>query len=249
MTASEMNTTDSQLARTAGHGKLVEPRFAARIAGCGYVVIFVLAIFANFIVREGLVSPDDAAATVANIRGSMLLFRLGLIAFLIVFIADVVLAWALHIVFREVSSDLSLVTAWFRLVYTVFLGIGIIFIFQTILLLSGADYISALSPAEIEAEVMIAMESFNYAWLVGLAAFGVHLALLGTLAMKSGFVPKLLGVVLILAGAAYAIDTVAHALLPNYSDLAMVFLLIVAIPSVLGEGWLGLWALFTRRYG
>lgn len=56
------------------------PRRAALIAGFGYLLIFILAIFANFFVRERLIDPDDAGATFTNIAASEFLFRLGLVA-------------------------------------------------------------------------------------------------------------------------------------------------------------------------
>jgi hypothetical protein len=222
-------------------------RRAARIAGIGYVLIFFLAIFANFFVREGLIATGDAAATVANITDSMGLFRLGLVAFLAVFVLDVVIAWALHIVFRDVNRDLSLVTAWFRLVYTVLLGVALVFFFEVLQLLGGADYLAALGTDQINAQVMIALESFNATWLVGLAAFGLHLVLLGVLVIRSGLASKWMAYLLMVAGGAYVLDTIANATLANYADLAPVFLAVVALPSVIGEGWLGLWLLLSRR--
>ncbi len=225
----------------------LSPRSAARIAGVGYVSIFFLAIFANFFVREGLVEPGNATATVANITESLGLFRAGLVAFLAIFVIDVVIAWALYIVFRDVHRDLSLVTAWLRLVYTVLFGVALVFFYQVLQLLSGADHVAALGTDQVNAQVMIALESFNATWLVGLAAFGLHLVLLGVLIARSGMASKALAYLLMAAGTAYVLDTVANATLANYADLAPVFLVVVAVPSVIGEGWLGLWLLLSRR--
>jgi hypothetical protein len=86
----------------------VTPRQASEAAGIGYLVIFVLAVFANFFVVNGLVMQGDSAATVANISGSIGLFRAGLVAFLLVFIVDVAIAWALCVLFRAAGRDLSL---------------------------------------------------------------------------------------------------------------------------------------------
>ncbi|MBT7430075.1 MAG: DUF4386 domain-containing protein, partial [Ilumatobacter sp.] len=83
------------------------PRRAAQIAGAGYVLLFVLGIFANFFVREGLIVNGDAQATAANIVESEGLFRLGLVSFLVVFVLDVIVAWALYIVFRNANRDVS----------------------------------------------------------------------------------------------------------------------------------------------
>lgn len=243
-------TTQSTIARP---GTLptrdIEPagfsrRGAALIAGIGYVLLFLLAIFANFYVVEGLVVAGDANATVANLTESLGLFRWGMVAFLAVFVLDIVIAWALHVVFRTVDHDVSLIAAWSRLVYTVFLGVALVFFFEVLQLLGGASYLETVGSGQLAAQVMIALESFNATWLVGLVAFGLHLALLGTLLIRSRMVSRALGILLIIAGASYVVDTVAHAVLPSYENFSGLFLALVAIPSMIGEGWLGLWLLF-----
>lgn len=226
---------------SAGSGSA---RRYALIAGIGYVVLFVMAIFANFFVREGLVVAGDAAQTAANIAESERLFRAGMVGFMIIFLVDVIVAWALYVLFKKANENLSLVTAWFRIVYTVFLGVALIFFFQALQLLDRAEFLSVFSPEQINAQALVAIDTFNSTWLVGLLAFGVHLVLLGALVIQSKWAPKALGYVLMVAGVAYVADTLAHTLLSNYADVESVFLVIVAIPSVLAEGWFGLWLLF-----
>lgn len=130
---------------------------------------------------------------------------------------------------------------WFRLVYTVFLGVAAIFFFQVLQLLSRPDYMSVFDEAQLDAHALTALEAFNYTWLIGLLCFGIHLMLLGYLIIKSGYVSKVLGYVLMLAGGAY---TIANALLSNYDQFETLLLVMVAVPSVVGELWLGLWLLF-----
>lgn len=219
------------------------PRTAALIAGLCYVVLFALGVFSNFVVREGLIVAGDAEATAANIAESEGLFRLGMIGFLTIFVLDVIVAWALYIVFRSANRDLSLVAAWFRLVYTVFLGVALIFFFQALQLLSRADFLSATGTEELNAQALIALETFNSAWLIGLVGFGIHLIFLGYLIISSRYAPRLLGYVLIAAGLAYSVDTVAHTLLSDYDDYETSFTIMVAVPAVIAEGWFGLWLL------
>lgn len=219
------------------------PRRAALIAGIGYLALFVLGLYANFFVREGLVDPDNAAATFANIADAEFLFRTGLISFLAIFILDVVIAWALYVLFRGVSRDLSLLTAWFRLVYTVLLGVAVIFLFGVLQLVDGPAWLSAFDAAQVDASAMLLLEAFNYAWLIGLAAFGIHLGLLGSLLLVSHRAPRALGVLLLVAGGAYVVDTVAYALLANYSDYENAFLVMVAVPAVIAELWFTVWLL------
>lgn len=226
----------------------VSPRTAVVVAGIGYVVLFALGIFANFFVREGLIVTDDAQATAANIADSEGLFRLGMLSFLAIFLLDIIVAWALYIVFRPASRDLSLVAAWSRLVYTVFLGVALIYFFQALQLLSGADFLNSFTTDQVNAQALVALDTFNSTWLIGLTAFGVHLAFLGYLVLTSRYAPKALGYILIAAGAAYATDTVAHTLLSNYADYETAFVAMVAIPAVIAEGWFGLWLLLRAGH-
>lgn len=220
-------------------------RHAAIIAGVGYLVIFVLSVFANFMVRTNLIDSDDPTATASNIHDSETLFRFGLVAFLIVFVVDVVVAWALFVLFEDVSVEMSRLSAWFRLVYTVFLGVATVFFFVALELLSGADYLGAFDTAQLDTQALVALDAFNVAWLVGLVAFGLHLIVLGYLLLRSSVATKWLGYVLVVAGAAYITDTLANALLSNYDDFEGLFLMIVVLPSVIGELWLTIW-LLTR---
>jgi hypothetical protein len=240
------STRDSGAAQPNGVGSA---RGYAVIAGVGYVVLFVLGIFANFFVREGLVVGGDAAESAANILESESLFRWGMVSFLAIFVIDVVVAWALYVLFKRVSQELSLVTAWFRIVYTVFLGVAVIFFYQALQLISGAQFLTVFDTGQLEAQALLALDTFNSTWLIGLLAFGVHLVLLGWLLLKSHAAPRLLGYVLMVAGAAYVADTTAHTLLSNYVDYETVFLAIVAIPAVIAEGWMALWLLLTKKVG
>ncbi len=236
---------DLTLERSTNPG--IAPRSAALVAGIGYVLLFALAIFANFVVREGLVDVDDAQATATNIAESNMLFRWGLVAFLAIFLIDVVVAWALHIVFRSQHHDLSLVAAWSRLVYTVFLGVAAIFFFQALTFYDSVAVADVMSSAERNVQALVALDLFNSAWLIGLAAFGLHLIVLGYLVARSIETPRWLGQLMMVAGAAYIVDTTAHTILADYADHADAFLVMVALPSVIAEGWFGLWLLTRAR--
>ena len=223
----------------------ISPRRAARVAGAGYLLIFVLAILANFGVRNRLVVDGDATATATNIAENLGVFRLGIVAFLAVLLLDVVIAWALHAVLRHVHHDLSMLAAWSRLAYTVLLGVGLVFFAQVPVML-GSQYAGPVG-VSTDAQVMLAVQSFDAAWLIGLAVFGLHLVLVAALLVRSGRAPRALAALLALAGVAYLADTVAHLVLPDYGAVAPVMLAVVAAPSMIGEGWFGLWLLRTRR--
>ena len=149
-------------------------RTAARVAGVGYLALFVLAIFANFIVKQGMIDPSDAEATVAAIREQETLFRTGLAAFVAVFLIDIPVAWALYVLFAPGGRARSLLIAWFRIAYTVMLGVATVFLFLALEIAKGA--------VGLGSDVALLMVSaFDFAWFVGLSAFGFHLVLLGAL--------------------------------------------------------------------
>ena len=215
----------------------------ARIAGLGYLFIFITGFFANFFVLEGLVADGDAAATFDNIGSNLMQFRRGIFSFLIMVIADVLLAWPLYLLLRPVNRHLSLLSAWLRLVNGAIFGMALANLFGVLLLFSGAPYLEAFEPSELHARTQFLLDTFNYTWLIGLVFFGLHLSVLGYLVFRSGYIPKVLGPLLILAALGYLTDSFAHFLLPNYADYQAVFEMMVIIPGVIGEFSLTIWLL------
>lgn len=214
-------------------------------AGISYIVLFALAIFANFGVRERLVDQSDAGATFANLAGSQQTVRYAIVAFIIIFVLDVFVAWALYHVFRPAGAALSALAAWFRIVYTVFLGMAVVFLFAVLGLVSESGSMVGLAQASREAGTMLALDAFNVTWLIGLVAFGIHLILIGVMILQSQMAHWALGAVLMIAGAAYIFDTGAFTLVENYSANADVFTAIVAVPAVIAEAAFTIW-LLTR---
>ncbi len=187
------------------------------------MALFVLALFANFVVLDRLVVAGDPAATAANIADAPGLFRLGIVAFVAVFVIDVVVAWALFVLFRDKDRDLSLASAWFRLAYTVMLGVGAVFLVQALQLLDGVGLLAERDPDVLQAQALVAVDSFDATWLIGLVALGPHLVLLGALLIGARWAPRLLAILLMVAGVTYVIDTGARLLLSNYQQYESAF--------------------------
>ncbi|WP_319507609.1 DUF4386 domain-containing protein [uncultured Methanolobus sp.] len=222
-------------------------RKAAIIAGFSYLIIFVLGIVANFFILENLIVPGDAARTVNNIMTNEGQFRLGILGFTIMVIFDVVVAWALYILLKPVNNSLSLLAAWLRLVNATIFGIALYNLFSVLRLLSDTNYLTLLDTGQLQAQVMLFLTAFNDTWLIGLIFFGIHLAVLGYLIIRSGFIPKFIGILLVIASLGYLIDSFANVLLVNYVEYAEIFMLIVIVPGVIGELSLTFWLLLKRR--
>jgi len=238
-----MSSLIADTSRHQAHQAAIPQRRAALIAGLAYVIITVLSLFA-ISVLDGPTEPDNPAATVENIVNSEVLFRSGIVAFIIVLIADVVVAWALYIFFQRTSRELSLFAAWFRLVYVAIAAAALLNLLVVLKLVDGTGYSTALESMQRDAEAMLSLDAYNYGFFLGLVFFGVHLLLLGFVMVKSDYAPSLLGFLVVLAGLGYVLINLARVVLPNYRDYEDLFLLLLVVLAVPGEfgliGWL-LW--------
>jgi len=212
-------------------------RQAAIVAGIGLLLMDILAPFAEFSVRQSLIVPGDAATTAQNIMANELLFRIASYIYLIVAILDVVVAWALYVFLKPVNKSLSLLTAWFRVVYAAILAIVLLNFVMALQLLSGADDLTVFETGQLHAQMMLFLNAFDYGWNIGLAIFGLHLLTLGYLFYKlSGYIPKILGVLLIIASFGYLIDSSGKLLSPSYDAN-------IALFTFIGELLLIFWLL------
>ncbi|WP_062464261.1 DUF4386 domain-containing protein [Demequina soli] len=212
----------------------------ARWAGAGYLAIFALAIPTNFVVLDRLVTPDDPAATLAAIATHDGAMRFGIAAFLTIAVIDIAIAWALHVLLRRTGEQRSLLAAWLRLAYGVIFAGAVTFLAVALRVATGD---TGLGDDARAAAVSTALAAFDAAWLIGLVAFGLHLALVGRILVGARLAPRALGVGLGIAGIAYVADTFAHVLVPDYAAIAGVMLVVVAVPSTVAEMWLTVWLL------
>jgi hypothetical protein len=216
----------------------ISQRKVALIAGLGLLVMAVLAPLAQFGVLENLIVSADAAATVGNITASEGLFRAGIAAFLIVIMLDILLAWAFYVLLRPVNPTLALLTAWLRLAFAAVFGYALVNLLDVAQLVGGPDG-AALQPAQLQAQVMSSIASFDNGWTgIALAIFGLHLLGLGSLLFRSAYFPRFLGVLVVIAGGGYLADSFGTILVPDYA-------LNIAAFTFVGEVLLIFW-LFWR---
>lgn len=181
-------------------------RTAAVIAGVGLLLMTILAPIAYLNTFQSLVKFDDAALTAQNILNSIDAFRTCIILLFTVAILDIVVAWALYILLVPTNKNLSALAALLRVIYA-----GI-FIFAISKLYVALQVITSDGT-----QSMSFLKAFQSIWDMGLILFGFHLLVLGYLAFKSGYIPKWLGVFLVLASVGYIVDGLGKSISPNYS--------------------------------
>ena len=203
-----MSSTNS-----ANHHEGLTLRQAALIAGFAYLLSPVTT--AEFSIMPKLVIPENIEQTVQNIVAHHGLFVAAIFCYLITFIEDVVIAWALYVLLVPVNRSVSLLTAWFRLVYTAIALFGWLNLVTVFRLLNTPDYLTAFGSAQLHAQVLLLLRSFRYDWSMSLVIFGIHLVLLGYLIYRSGYIPRIIGILLVIDGLGWVIDSLQPYLYPN----------------------------------
>jgi hypothetical protein len=180
-------------------------RTASLVAGLALALIAVIASVGNFIALEPLITPGDAAKTAEDILNSEAQFRWGIAALIVAAVLDIIVAAALLALFEPVSRNVSMLAAFFRVAYTAVFLVAIIQLVVAVGLLGDP------------AEAMQAIDAYSTIWLVSLIFFGVHLLLIGYLAYRSGFMAKVFGILLVVAGLGYVADGFVTVLVPGPS--------------------------------
>lgn len=222
-----------------------QPRLAtARTAGVLYVIIIACGLFAELGVRSRLIESGDPTATARNIIDSPLLFRAGLAADIVMFIADVAIAVVLYQLLRPISRTLALLAAAFRITQTAVIGLNLLNMFQAVRILDDAEYLGSFEQGQTDTLALLYLDAHKYGYILGLAFFGVSTLIVGYLALSSRQLPRPLGALLVLAGAGYLIDTFSFFVIPGYDGSASP---IVLAPALIAEVWFALWLLTRGR--
>jgi len=205
----------------ANHDEGITLRQAALIAGFGYLIMPVA--YAEFSIYPKVVIPGHIEQTAQNIVVHGRLFVAAILCYLITFISDVVIAWALYVLLVPVNRSVSLLTAWFRLVYTAIALFGLLNLVTVFRLLNTPDYLTAFGSQQLHAQVNLLLNSFRYDWSMSLVIFGIHLGLLGYLIYRSGYIPRIIGILLAINGLGWLIDSLRPYLYPN-AHLGFIFI-------------------------
>ena len=182
----------------------VSPRLNARIAGVFYLVTILTRMFVEIFVRNRLVVSDNAAATANKILAHEPLWRLGFATDIIAFASYIALTALLYELFKPVNRSLSLGGAFFGLVASVVHAISSLFHLAPLVLLGGGPYLRVFTMEQLQALALVFLKLRAAAYHnIGLVFFGFYLLLVGILILRSTFLPRILGVLMVLAGLSY----------------------------------------------
>ena len=210
------------------------PQMYARLAGFLYLYIIVAALAAEFFVRGTLIVTGDAAATGRNILASETLFRAGLAGELLTCVCDVAIAAILYILLRPANRNLALLATFMRLAFIAVYAPSKLFLVAALVLLGGAGYLQALEPEKLQALAYAAIRVHGLGYGVSLLFFGVHCALIGYLVYVCGYLPRIIGTLLVIGGLGYSAFSVVQVLDPALAARLFPWILLPAFPAELG---------------
>lgn len=210
--------------------KGVSARTYARVAGLLFLLSVLGGGFGEAYVPAKLIVSGDANATANNIHALGTLFRLGFAAYLVEAVCDVCLALVFYVLLKPVHKYLSLLAAFFGLVSTAVFAVAELFYFAALSTLSGAPYLNAFSPDQLNTLALLSLKLYGLGAGIFMVFYGVPTAIRGYLMYRSGYFPRLIGLLLILAGFGFIAKNLALVLTPSYaSDLFLFPMLLAAV--------------------
>jgi hypothetical protein len=217
----------------------------ARIAGFLYLIYIVVSIFANGLGRSKIIVLGDATTTAGNIIASAWQFRIGFLVDLVAAVLFLLTAWALYVLLKPVNKNLALLFLLLNLGGVAVSCFSDLFLIASQLLLSGADYLKVFQADQLQALAMLSLYLYKYGFL-GIAQifFGAWLFPLGYLVFKSGFLPRILGVILMVHCVVWLMSTLQFFLFPAFIGIPFVGITYLSNPiGFISEFGLSLWLL------
>jgi hypothetical protein len=207
----------------------------ARLAGLLYLLLIPIGFFGFVYVPSLLEVPGDIAATMSNIVASESLFRLSMVSIFVMNIDSIVLVLVLYKLLKPTGKNNAALMVVFLLI-----GAGISMLIElnhfAVLMLSSADVTAVFTAQQSQYLVRLFFDLHKFGSHIAVIFWGLWLFPLGYLTFKSNFLPKFLGVLLILAGVGYVIDSFTLFLVPQYG-------IVVSDYTFIGELLLSLWLL------
>jgi hypothetical protein len=216
------------------HNTEKSPLHLARVAGWLYLCMVPFGIFGVMWVPSIMYVPGDTAATANNIMASESLFRLGIVSALIVQVLHIFVVLALYKLLKPVNRNYALLMVIFALVGVPIAMLSELNQYAALALLSGADYLATFTAEQLNAQVTLFLNLRESGLVIAWIFWGLWLFPMGYLVFKSGYIPRILGILLMIGCIGYQIDFLTSVLFPKFD------VLISGVASI-GELLLPLW--------
>jgi hypothetical protein len=215
----------------------INPNKTARVAGCLYLMLFPLGIFGIIYIPSSLIVLGDAATTASNIMANELLYRLSIVTALTLQIVYIFLALALYKLLNPVDKNNAVLMVILVLVAAPIAMLNELNHVAVLLVLSGSDFLTTFSLDQVRASVPLFLNLHEHGVFIAQIFWGLWLFPMGYLIFKSNFLPKALGILMIIGGFGYLVDSFVYFIFPDFDVTVSEF-------TFLGELLLPLWLMF-----
>ncbi len=215
----------------------------ARIAGLLYLVVVLTGIFSLAYVPSKLFLFDSAAQTTSRIIASETLFRLSIFAGIICYLAFLILPFVLYKLFQPVNKTYAGAMVILAVTSVPISLLNLNHKFAILTLINNATQLELLPEGQLQAQVLLHLHYYNSGIQIASVFWGLWLLPLGYLILKSGILPKVLGILLMAGCFGYLVNFTGRLLYPNYSELGISSF--IAMPATIGEIGTCLWLLIA----
>lgn len=208
----------------------------ARAAGVLFLLSLIGGGFGEGYMPSKIIVSNDAAATAANIKAFAFLFRLAFAGFLLESLCDTALSLSFYVLLKSVNKQLSLLAAFFGLMGTATFATAELFYFMAMHLLGDAAYLKTFQLEQLQTMALLSLKYYTYGGALFTVYYGMGWIVRSYLIFCSGYLPKLIGVLMAIGGLGFIVRNFLLVLAPAYaSDL----LLMLLFPGgLLLMGWL-----------
>jgi len=215
-----------------------ELKKTARIAGVLNLLVIVFGMFAELYVNIRLIVPGDATITASNIKASELLYRIGFMSGLFHHTCFLVLVLVLYKLLKPVNKTHAALMVVFGLSAVPIMMLNMLNQFAALLILSGADYLTVFTADQLRALAMLFLDFHNHGYFIAGMFSGLFLLPLGFLVFKSGYIPRILGVLLIMGCFGYLLELFTVFVFPSYETVSYLGLAVAIIAEFSLTFWL-----------
>ena len=197
----------------------------ARVAGVLFFLSLIGGGFGEGYMPSKIIVSNDPAATAANIRAFAFLFRLAFAGFLLESLCDTALSLSFYVLLKPVNKHLSLLAAFFGLMAAATFAVTELFYFMAMHWLSDAAYLKAFQPEQLQAMALVSLKYYTYGGALFTAYYGVAWIIRSYLIFQSGYLPKLIGVLMATGGFGFVARNFLLVLAPAYASDVFLMLL------------------------